>query len=170
MRAVILRELNQDFEIRDDIELHGPGPGEVRMRMVASGLCHSDVSFQNGTARVRLPSVVGHEGAGEILAVGEGVDGIAVGDHAVISWVPPCGRCFSCLQGQPHLCMTGLIQAATTPHFKLGGEDLFGTVGAATFAEETVTLASGAIPIPKEIPLDVAALVGPGPGLQGSWG
>ena len=162
MRAVILRELNQDFEIRDDVELHGPGPGEVRMRMVASGLCHSDVSFQNGTAPVRLPSVVGHEGAGEILAVGEGVDGVAVGDHAVISWVPPCGRCFFCLERQPNLCLTGLIQAATTPHFKLGDEDIFSGVGTATFAEETVIPAAGAIVIPKDIPLDIAALVGCG--------
>jgi S-(hydroxymethyl)glutathione dehydrogenase/alcohol dehydrogenase len=162
MRAVILTELNKDFEIRDDVELSGPGPGEVRVRMVASGLCHSDVSFQNGTVPARLPAVSGHEGAGEILAVGDGVDHVAVGDHVVMSWVPPCGRCFFCLGRQPNLCMTGLIQSATTPHFKLGGEDLFGTVGAATFAEETVSLASAAIPIPKEIPLDVAALVGCG--------
>jgi S-(hydroxymethyl)glutathione dehydrogenase/alcohol dehydrogenase len=160
MRAVILTELNKDFEIRDDIELSGPGPGEVRVRMVASGLCHSDVSFQNGTAPVRLPSIVGHEGAGEIIAVGDGVDHVAVGDNVVISWVPPCGRCFFCLGHQPNLCMTGLIQAATTPHFKLGGEDVFSGVGTATFAEETVIPAIGAIKIPKEIPLDVAALVG----------
>jgi S-(hydroxymethyl)glutathione dehydrogenase/alcohol dehydrogenase len=136
MRAVILTELNKDFEIRDDIELSGPGPGEVRVRMVASGLCH--------------------------FAVGDGVDHVAVGDNVVISWVPPCGRCFFCLGHQPNLCMTGLIQAATTPHFKLGGEDVFSGVGTATFAEETVIPAIGAIKIPKEIPLDVAALVGCG--------
>lgn len=162
MRAVILRQLNQDFEIRDDVELHGPGPGEVRMRMVASGLCHSDVSFQNGTAPVRIPSVVGHEGAGEIVAVGEGVDGIAVGDHAVVSWVPACGRCFFCREHRPNLCMTGLIRAATTPHFRVGGEDIYSGVGTATFAEETVIPAAAAIVIPKDIPLDIAALVGCG--------
>ena len=107
MRAAILTELNKDFEVRDDVELEGPGPGEVRVRLVASGVCHSDISFQNGTIPIPLPSVVGHEGAGEVIAVGDGVDSIAVGDHIIISWVPPCGACFFCLEHQPNLCMTG---------------------------------------------------------------
>ncbi len=161
MRAAILTELNKDFEGRDDVVLEGPGAGEVRVRMVASGVCHSDVSFQNGTIAVPLPSVVGHEGAGEVIAVGDGVENVAVGDAVIISWVPPCGGCFFCLAHQPNLCMTGLIKAAT-PHFKLGDQVLFGGVGTATFAEETVIPASAAIVIPKDIPLDVAALIGCG--------
>ena len=118
MRAAILTELNKDFEVRDDVELDGPGPGEVRIRMVASGVCHSDVSFQNGTIPIPLPSVVGHEGAGEVLAVGDGVEHVGPGDNVIISWVPPCGSCFFCLAEQSNLCMTGLIKAAV-PHFKL---------------------------------------------------
>ena len=89
MRGAILTELNKDLEVRDDLTLDGPGPGEVRLRMVASGVCHSDISFQNGTVAVPLPSVVGHEGAGEVLAIGDGVDNVAVGDHIIVSWVPP---------------------------------------------------------------------------------
>jgi S-(hydroxymethyl)glutathione dehydrogenase/alcohol dehydrogenase len=161
VRAAILTELNKDLEIRDDLSLEGPGPGEVRVRMAASGVCHSDVSFQNGTIPVPLPSVIGHEGAGEVIAVGDGVGRVAVGDRVIISWVPPCGTCFFCLEYQPNLCMTGLIQAAT-PHFKIGNDTIFSGVGTATFAEESVIPASAAIKIPADIPFDVAALVGCG--------
>lgn len=161
MRAAILTELNKDFEVRDDLELDGPGPGEVRVKMAASGVCHSDVSFQNGTVTIPLPSVVGHEGSGEVIGVGDGVDNVAVGDPIIISWVPPCGECFFCLSHQPNLCMTGMARAAT-PHFHIGNDKVFSGIGTATFAEETVIPSIGAIKISKEIPLDVAALIGCG--------
>ncbi len=161
MRAALLTALNQDLEVRDDFQLDGPGPGEVRVRMGASGVCHSDVSFQNGTIPIPLPSIIGHEGAGEIIAVGEGVTDREVGDDCIISWVPPCGSCPFCLGQQPNLCSQGMIQAAT-PHFKLGADPIFGGVGTPTFAEETVIPAIAAIPIDKDVPFDVASLIGCG--------
>ena len=161
MRAALLSGLNEKLEVRDDFVLDGPGPGEVRLRMVASGVCHSDLSFQNGTIPIPLPSVIGHEGAGEVIAIGEGVSNVAVGDPVIIAWTPPCGTCVCCLEHQPNLCMTGLISAAT-PHIKLGNDVIFGGTGTPTFAEETVIPAIAAIPIPRDVPLDLAALVGCG--------
>jgi S-(hydroxymethyl)glutathione dehydrogenase/alcohol dehydrogenase len=162
IRAALLRELNQDLEVRDDFELTDAGPGEVRVRMVASGVCHSDVSFQNGTTPVPLPSIIGHEGAGEILQVGEGVEHLAVGDPVIISWVPPCGRCFFCVQGEPHLCANAMAAAGATPHFRLGDELIHQGIGTATFAEETVIRAEAAVKVSRDTPLDIASLVGCG--------
>ena len=162
IRAALLTELNKALEVRDDFELSDAGPGEVRIRMVASGVCHSDVSFQNGTVPVPLPSIIGHEGAGEILQVGDGVEHVAPGDSVIISWVPPCGGCYFCNHHEPHLCKVGLAQAMGVPHFKLGNDVIFQGPGTATFAEETVVQASAAIKVSKEIPLDVASLIGCG--------
>ena len=162
VRAAVLTELNKDLEVRDDFELSDAGPGEVRVRMAASGVCHSDVSFQNGTIPMPLPSIIGHEGAGEVLQVGDGVEQLARGDKVIISWVPPCGHCFFCEHQEPHLCKVGLAQAAGTPHFKLGNDVVFQGPGTATFAEETVIQANAAIKVSQETPLDVAALIGCG--------
>ncbi|MFQ5416769.1 MAG: Zn-dependent alcohol dehydrogenase [Myxococcota bacterium] len=162
IRAALLTELNKDLEIRDDFELSDAGPGEVRVRMVASGVCHSDVSFQNGTMPIPLPSIIGHEGAGEILQVGEGVEHVAPGDSVIISWVPPCGTCFFCNHHEAHLCMTGMARAAGSPHFKLGNDVIFQGPGTATFAEETVVQGVATIKVSKDTPLDVASLIGCG--------
>jgi S-(hydroxymethyl)glutathione dehydrogenase/alcohol dehydrogenase len=158
----LLTELNKDLEVRDDFELSDPGPGEVRLRMAASGVCHSDVSFQNGTVGVPLPSILGHEGAGEILTVGDGVEHLKPGDSVIISWVPPCGTCYFCNHHESHLCMTGMAMAATSPHFKLGNDTVFQGPGTATFAEETVVKSMAAVKVSKDTPLDIASLIGCG--------
>ncbi len=80
MRTALLTALHQELEVGDDLELSGPGPGEVRVRMGASGVGHSDVSFQNGRLPIPLPSIIGQEGTGEIIAVGPEVEGLEVGD------------------------------------------------------------------------------------------
>ena len=103
-RAAVLPAVGQPLEIRDDVEAEAPRAGEVKIRVAASGVCHSDLSMQNGTLMTPTPVVLGHEGAGEIVEVGEGVTGLEVGDHVVVSWVPQCGQCFFCLRGQPQLC------------------------------------------------------------------
>jgi S-(hydroxymethyl)glutathione dehydrogenase/alcohol dehydrogenase len=162
LRAAVLTELNKDLEVRNDFELSDPGPGEVRIRMAASGVCHSDVGFQNGTVGVMLPSILGHEGAGEILAVGDGVEHVKPGDSVILSWVPPCGGCYFCTHDETHLCMTGLAMAGAASHFKLGNDQIFQGSGMATFAEETVVPAIAAIKVAKETPLDVASLIGCG--------
>jgi S-(hydroxymethyl)glutathione dehydrogenase/alcohol dehydrogenase len=162
IRGALLYQLNEDLEVRDDFELDDAGEGEVRVRMAASGVCHSDVSFQNGTTPVPLPSIIGHEGAGEIVQVGAGVDRVKVGDRVIISWVPPCGACFFCRQGEPHLCANAMAAAGAKPHFHLGGEPVYQGIGTATFAEETVIRAEAAVVVAPDTPLDVASLVGCG--------
>src|SRR5206468_11077540 len=108
MQAAVLRNVgDEELEIVKDIDPIGPGPGEVRVRIMASGVCHSDLSGMNGTIPVGIPAVLGHEGAGEVVAVGDGVAAVAPGDHVIISWMPPCGKCADCLRGQPQLCSLG---------------------------------------------------------------
>jgi len=162
MRAAVLPALNQEMELRDDVEAIGPGPGEVRIRIAASGVCHSDISLQDGTLPHPVPAVPGHEGAGEVIAVGEGVNTVAPGDHVIISWVPACGRCRFCLGGQPNLCNAFLERNMSKPMFTSGGGPLFGYAGTGTFAEETVVASEAAIRIDPDVPYDVASLIGCG--------
>src|SRR5438445_11049264 len=103
-KAAVLTGIDEPLEIRDDVEVERPRAGEVKVRMAASGVCHSDLSMQNGTMMAPYPIILGHEGAGVIEEVGEGVTNLAPGDHVVISWVPQCGQCFFCQRDQGHLC------------------------------------------------------------------
>ena len=162
MRAAVLRQVGEPLEVRDDVELCDPGPGDVRVRLAASGVCHSDLSVQDGTIMSPLPCVPGHEGAGEVIAVGEGVQGLGEGDHVILSWVPPCGRCRYCLAGQANLCTELMMRTMAPGRLSVSGEALFTGMGTATFAEETVVPAAAAIRIPRDVPLDIAALLGCG--------
>lgn len=164
MRAALLHETGQDeLEVVDDIEPAGFGPGKVRVRMRATGLCHSDLSAMSGVLPQPAPFVPGHEGAGEVLETGEGVTHVAAGDRVLVCWLPPCGACPSCRRGQGHLCLTGFMNAGT-PNFRRaqGGSDVFGFAGTGTFAEEAVLPAACATPIPDDVPYEIAALIGCG--------
>jgi S-(hydroxymethyl)glutathione dehydrogenase/alcohol dehydrogenase len=150
-------------ELRDDVTAVGPGPGEVRVRVRATGVCHSDLSVLSGVIACGLPAVLGHEGAGEIVAVGERVTGLATGQHVVISWTPACGDCPECRRGQPFLCLTYVVKGFKTPQFRLGdGTEAFGMAGCGTWAEELVVPWQAVIPIEHDIPFDYAALLGCG--------
>ena len=162
MLGALLRKTGEKLEIRDDLEAIGPGPDQVRVRIRATGICHSDLSFQNGTIPVPLPSVLGHEGAGEVIAVGDGVTNVSEGDHVVVAWSPPCGGCPFCLGGQPNLCGTGPMQAAMNPSLRLEGNPVFGNAGTPTFVEETVIPAIATVPLAKDVPMDLASLIGCG--------
>jgi S-(hydroxymethyl)glutathione dehydrogenase/alcohol dehydrogenase len=109
-----------------------------------------------------LPFVMGHEGAGKVTAVGDGVTSVAPGDHVILSWMPPCGACPWCIGGQPHLCLTIVAIATMAPPFTVGDEMYFAMSGTGTFTEETVVQQQGAIKIPDDVPLDVASLIGCG--------
>jgi S-(hydroxymethyl)glutathione dehydrogenase/alcohol dehydrogenase len=162
MRAAVLRAVGDEkLDVADDITAEGPGPGQVRVRIAATGVCHSDLSGMNGTIPTAVPAVLGHEGAGEIIAVGDLVTGLAEGDHVIISWMPPCGACADCLRGQPQLCLSGLAAGAVPP-FKQGGQPLFAFAGTGTFAEEVVVSSQAAIKISDDVPFDVASLIGCG--------
>ncbi len=165
-RAAVLTGLDQPLVIRDDVVVDAPHAGEIRIRVAACGVCRSDLSMQDGTLPVPMPVVLGHEASAVVDEVGEGVTELAPGDHVVVSWVPQCGECFFCRRGQPHLCQTadavllagGLLDGS--PRLRLDGAPLFQMCGAGTFAEETVIPATSAVKVPRDLPLDVAALLG----------
>jgi S-(hydroxymethyl)glutathione dehydrogenase/alcohol dehydrogenase len=162
MRAAVVHEIGQDkLEVLDDVEAVGFGPGKVRIRIRATGLCHSDVSAMNGVLPQPAPFVPGHEGAGEILDVGDQVSGLTAGDRVLMCWLPACGLCPSCKRGQGHLCLAGFMNAGT-PNFRRPGGDVFGFAGTGTFTEEVVVDAGCAVPIPEDVPFDIAALIGCG--------
>ncbi|GAA2253066.1 Zn-dependent alcohol dehydrogenase [Streptomyces amakusaensis] len=162
MRAAVLHETGQlKLDVLDDVEAVGFGPGKVRVRIRATGLCHSDVSAMNGVLPQPAPFVPGHEGAGEVVEVGDGVTGLRPGDRILVCWLPPCGTCPSCRRGQGRLCLAGFLNAGT-PNFRRSGGDVFGFAGTGTFAEEAVIDAACAVPIPDDVPFDIAALIGCG--------
>jgi NDMA-dependent alcohol dehydrogenase len=165
-RAAVLTNIHQPLEILD-LELDAPRAGELSVTIVASGVCHSDLSIQDGSVMVgALPMVLGHEGAGVVTAVGPEVTGFAEGDHVVISWVPQCGTCFFCARGEGHLCesgMGGLIAGGLpdgTTRFSRSGSAVHQMACSGTFAEETIIPATGAVRIDRDIPLTSAALLG----------
>ncbi|MEV5506862.1 Zn-dependent alcohol dehydrogenase [Streptomyces orinoci] len=162
MRAAVQHEKGQDkLEVVDDIEAVGFGPGKVRVRMRAAGLCHSDLSAMSGVLPQPAPFVPGHEGAGEVLETGEGVSGVKPGDRVLVCWLPACGSCSACGRGQTQLCLSGFL-SVSTPNFRRPGADVFSFAGTGTFAEETVVGAGCAVPIPDDVPFDIAALIGCG--------
>ncbi|MFH8486013.1 Zn-dependent alcohol dehydrogenase [Streptomyces longisporoflavus] len=162
MRAAVLHEIGQDkLEVLDDVETVGFGPGKVKIRVRATGLCHSDVSAMNGILPQPAPFIPGHEGAGEIVDVGDGVSGVSRGDRVLVCWLPACGQCPACKRGQSQLCLAGFMNAGT-PNFKRPGGDVFGFAGTGTFTEEVVVDAGCAVPIPDDVPFDIAALIGCG--------
>jgi S-(hydroxymethyl)glutathione dehydrogenase/alcohol dehydrogenase len=164
MRAAVLRNTGDDkLEIRDDIELGPVGPGEVKVKIHATGVCHSDVSGMNGTIPQPAPFVPGHEGAGVVAEVGEGVTGVQPGDHVIIAWSAPCGSCRFCIdRKQPNLCMNIQFAASATPHFTQAGSPIFGFAGSGTWAEEMIMPEQGVVKIDPETPHEIASLVGCG--------
>jgi NDMA-dependent alcohol dehydrogenase len=166
-KAAVCTALNEPLEIQE-LDLEAPRAGEIRVRMGASGVCHSDLSIQNGTLMGAFPMVLGHEGAGVVQELGEGVTNLAVGDHIVVSWVPQCGQCFFCKKGQGFLCEAGGMAMATgglldgSTRFSRAGEPVKQMACSGTFAEEAVIPAIGAVKIPDDVPLEIGALIGCG--------
>lgn len=150
-----------------DVELAPPGPGEVEVAIAAAGVCHSDLHVVRGEWEVPVPVVLGHEGAGVITALGEGVQELAVGEHVVLSWVPQCGRCRQCRAGRPWQCEPAARVVAAegvlfdgTSRWRRDGQPLRHYLGVSSFAERVVVPASGAIRIRRDAPLGVVAIVG----------
>src|SRR3954452_14257846 len=149
-----------------ELELAAPGPGEVLVRLRSSGVCQDDLNLLDGTVDVPAPVVPGHEGAGVVEALGEGVAGLALGDHVALSWAPYCGSCEECLRDLPHLCGTawplmlagGLLDGTTRLRF--GGAEVHHYCFLSTFAERAVVPARSCVQIPSDVPFEVAALLG----------
>jgi S-(hydroxymethyl)glutathione dehydrogenase/alcohol dehydrogenase len=163
MRAAVLRNTGDEaVEVLDNVEVEATGPGLVRVAIRATGVCHSDLSAMNGTIPQPAPCVLGHEGAGEVVEVGPGVTNVAVGDHVIVVWVPPCGECRFCLSGQANLCSAIMMSAGFLPRFKLDSTPVFGMAGTGTFAEEVVLPSQSVVKVPDDVPYEIASLIGCG--------
>jgi S-(hydroxymethyl)glutathione dehydrogenase/alcohol dehydrogenase len=160
--AVATTSGTETVEIVDDLEVGPPGPGEVLVALRAAGICHSDVSGMDGTILQRFPFVPGHEGAGEVVELGPGVSGVQEGDHVIVAWTPPCGRCRACLRGQPNLCVDIFFPMQARGRFSRGGAEIFGFAGAGTWAETIVLPEQAVVVVPRDVPFEIGALVGCG--------
>jgi S-(hydroxymethyl)mycothiol dehydrogenase len=155
-RGVVLSDLDR-FAV-EVIDLDEPGPGEARVRIEATGVCHSDLHVVRTGHGHPLPVLLGHEGAGVIEDVGEGVEHVRTGDRVVVGWRSPCGECRWCLRGADHLCRT--------PPMALGrmhtrdGRDLMGVFRAGTFATRSVLHGASLVRLPVDLPPEQACLIG----------
>lgn len=167
-RAAVLHEIGAPLAI-EKIKGAPVGPNDVRVRIRATSLCHTDLEVIDGSLRYPLPMVLGHEASGEIAEVGRDVTGVRVGDHVVLSWNPHCGHCFQCDRDQPILCDTYIEAGPRGMHFDgtskasfPSGSPLAHLMFLGTFAEYCVVPAQQAIVVPKEIPFDRSCLIGCG--------
>jgi S-(hydroxymethyl)glutathione dehydrogenase/alcohol dehydrogenase len=148
------------LRVAEGLEVREPEAGEVSVRIVNSGVCHSDVSVMNGTIPFETPVVLGHEGAGVVEAVGPGVTNVSAGDHVVLATLGNCGHCAHCDVGRPTMCRSTFGHRPTP--FTLEGESHYAFANISSFAQHTVVKAVQAVPIPKEVPLTSACLIGCG--------
>lgn len=159
VKAVVVTAPDATPEVRE-INLPPLGPTDVRVRIAAAGVCHSDLSMINGTLAPQFPLVPGHEASGVVAEVGAAVTGFAVGDRVVLNWAAACRECWFCAQGEPWLCTA--VEGVTSVE---GGTLGDGTVvnmclGVGAFAEEVVVPERSVVPLPDGVPLDLAALLG----------
>lgn len=171
--AAVLWELNAPWSV-EEIELDEPKAGEVLVKLAASGMCHSDEHLVTGDLPFGLPIIGGHEGAGVVEKVGEGVSWVQPGDHVVFGFIPACGRCPSCSTGHQNLCDLGALMALGmqitdgTSRHHAQGKDLGLMCLLGTFANHTVVNEASCIKIDKDVPLDKACLLGCG--VVTGWG
>ncbi|MFG1361153.1 zinc-dependent alcohol dehydrogenase family protein [Xanthobacter pseudotagetidis] len=176
IRAAVLRQMGAEHPYAkseplkiEELELDRPGPGEVLVKIGAAGLCHSDLSVINGSRPRPMPMAIGHEAAGTVVEVGEGVEDLVPGDHVVMVFMPSCGHCLPCAEGRPALCEPGavangkgrLLTGAIRLH--LCGHDhseIHHHLGCSAFADHAVVSRRSLVKIDQDIPLPIAALFG----------
>lgn len=173
VKSAVLREMgagtpyaeSQPIKI-ETLELDSPGPGEVLVQIKAASLCHSDLSVINGSRPRPMPMALGHEAAGIVMEIGEGVLDLEVGDYVACVFVPSCGQCGPCREGRPALCEPGAV--SNTAGTLLGGErrlhagdeDVNHHVGVSAFSEYVVVSRNSVVKFSKDIPFEKAALFG----------
>ena len=166
MKSAVLHQVGGPFSI-EDVELLPPRKGEVRVRLKAAGLCHSDWHFVEGKLGRPFPLILGHEGAGVIEELGEGVTTLRKGQRVVLNWAPCCHHCYYCQHGDTGLCETfwrwrdGTMADGST-RFRIGGKPARQFSVLSTFTEQTIAPVESVVPIDDDISFEVAALVGCG--------
>lgn len=158
MKAAVCRAFGEPLII-EDIELAKPGPAEIRVRIAACAICHSDIHYADGAWGGDLPAVYGHEAAGIVDEVGPGVDTQQRGDHVVVTLIRSCGHCHYCSRGQPYVCETRTRLDETSPLTSADGAPVVHGLRTGAFAEYAVVHESQAVTIPNEVPLDSASLL-----------
>lgn len=165
MQAAILTEAHTPFKI-ETVKIDPPKAGEVRVKMAASGVCHSDWHIVAGKAAFPAPMILGHEGAGVVESVGAGVARVQPGDHVALSWKACCGECFYCQNDEPSICdwrqdeIVAGVQNDGTSRITWNGDPVYILGGLGVFAEYVVARQESCVPIRADVPLEVAALVG----------
>ncbi len=166
MRAALLEIGSDQLSAVDDIDIVGPGLGQVLVDIRHCGLCHSDLSVINGTFPNAGPVILGHEAAGVVSEVGSGVESLAVGDKVMLTPITACGRCYYCVRGDTSVCETGLMSLMTntfpdgTTGLTRDGEPVLRGLGVAGFAEQVLIDARGAVKLAPDTPLDVVSVMG----------
>ncbi len=164
-RAAVLWAAGEPLGV-EEVELAAPGPHEVRVRIEASGVCHSDWNAVTGASATPLPAVLGHEGSGVVEATGAAVTRVSPGNKVVLSWLPACGACPACERGRPVLCEVAARQMAqgSLPgggfRLSLGSQRLYHYSYLSTFARHAVVHERSCVPLPAGTDTEVAALVG----------
>ncbi|MGD9985982.1 NDMA-dependent alcohol dehydrogenase [Pseudonocardia sp.] len=164
VRGAVIHTVGGRWEV-EDLELDEPRDHEIRVKVMASGLCHSDDHFVTGDLAVTLPMVGGHEGAGIVEAVGPGVTKVAVGDHVATLFIPACGKCRYCARGQQYICDNGAgmehgrAMDGTARFHAADGSDVGGVTRLGTFADRLVCHENQAVKVPDDIPFELACLV-----------
>ena len=167
MKAAVCRKFKKPLII-EDIQLAAPGASDIKVKIAACGICHSDIHFIEGAWGGTLPAVYGHEGAGIVQEVGPGVTDLAPGDRVIFSFIPSCGQCRACASGMGSLCEIGRYNregrqiSDHTARHHARGQDLGLMCLLGTFAEHTVVHQASCVKIEDDLPLDIACLLGCG--------
>jgi S-(hydroxymethyl)glutathione dehydrogenase/alcohol dehydrogenase len=165
MRAAVLEQAGHPLTIVDDVDIEAPHAGEVRVRIHHCGVCHSDLGLADGEIPPFTPVILGHEAAGVVEEIGDGVTTVAVGDRVVLTPAPSCGHCYWCVRGEWSLCVQGdAISTSTLPdggtRLQRNGELVWRGVGVAAFAEYATVIEEAAIKVDDDVPLDIACVLG----------
>ena len=163
MRAAVLREVNRPLEI-EELQVDSPGPREVLVRTGATGVCHSDLHFIEGTATHEMPVVLGHEAAGTVEAVGDQVSYVKPGDRVITCLSVFCGHCDWCVSGHPNLCdRTGVVRTPDEPpRLRQGDSRIHQFANISSFAEQMLVHEHAVAKITQDIPFEQLALIGCG--------
>jgi len=168
MKAAVLHEVQKPLVI-EEIELDKPKTGEALIKLVATGVCHSDVHYYTGDVPRELPLILGHEGAGIVQETGPGVSSVKAGDHVVLTFLPSCGKCRWCHSGEPYMCDLGqylrngkALDQTYRYHFAKSGKDVNSFLWVSTYAEYSVVPEASLVKVPEWLPLEKLCLLGCG--------